>query len=158
MASLSHGLLFAAEFLLGGEQKGSATRRRAASTAYYALFHRLSALCASQLMGAPEATPMHWRAYRALEHRQAREALTRSEEFKARIGTAFAELQDIRQWADYSSASHPDEAKAKLRKTFVLGEARDCVARAREAIDLINRLDKTARRRLTTLLLVRDRR
>ncbi len=158
MPALSDELMKTAETLLGGVQPGSAARRRAASTAYYALFHRLSALCANRLMGPYDATPLHWRAYRALEHKQVKEALARSDEFKAQFGASFSELQDIRHWADYSVSSHPEDDKAKARKKFGANDARDCLRTAKEAISFIDNLDGAARRRLATLLIVRDRR
>ena len=158
MPFLAEDFLTLADQLLPSAKRNGAARRRAVSTCYYALFHRLAALCATQLMGKPEATAPHWRAYRALEHRQCRDALTRSDEFRAQIGTPFAKLQDVRQWADYSSAPHFNEEKLELREAFTLSEARECVSLARQTLEAIDALDKPARRRLATLLLVRDRR
>ena len=158
--SLSSNLLSLAELLLDdmGRLPTGAARRRAASTAYYALFHRLSSLCATQLMGAPQANSTYWRAYRALEHRPARSALARSDEFRVSLGAVFAELQDIREWADYSCALHHNEKNVELGKSFTTSEAQECVGLARQGIETIDRLDMPAKRRLSTLLLVRDRR
>ncbi len=158
--ALSNNFLIAAEILLEDVLPTSGARRRAASTAYYALFHRLCELCAWILMGVPdrEPTPSYRRAYRALDHGKVREALARSDEFRAQIGAAFLELQDIREWADYSSTPHPNDAQTRLREAFSVEEARASVERAREAIARIDQLDLGATRRLATLLLVRERR
>jgi uncharacterized protein (UPF0332 family) len=158
MPSLSRKLLHVAEEIVAPPRLADAFRRRAVSTAYYALFHRFCALCASHLMGQDETADLHRRAYRALEHSQARRALKQSNEFATSLGAAFEELQDIRSWADYSSAPHYNEQSVELGKAFTPGEARACVEKARQAIETINNLDKPARRRLATLLLVRDRR
>ena len=46
MATLPENMLATAELLASARPLGSATLRRAVSTAYYALFSRLAALCA----------------------------------------------------------------------------------------------------------------
>ena len=158
MPSLSTELLVLAQSLLAQRAVSDAGRRRAASTAYYALFHRLCALCANQLMGPPASDPLHRRAYRALEHRQVREALARGDDFAAALGADFAKLQDVRHWADYSSATHYNEREVELGKAFTVSEARDCLELAKRAIASIDGLEMRARRRLATQLLVRDRR
>ena len=147
-----------AQILLEGPQPGSAALRRAASTAYYAVFQRLSALCAQCLSRARVSSPEYRRAYRVLEHKQVRDALSRSADFKASLGVPFGELQDIRQWADYNVSTHPDEAYARSGKRFKIWEARDSVETAREVIAFIDNLDPPTRRRLAALLIVRDRR
>ena len=108
-------------------------------------------------MGIPEATPIYRRAYRALDHGKVRNALARSDEFKAHIGAAFLELQDLREWADYNTSLHPDDALTMSGEAFSVAEARASVERAREAIAKIDQLDRGATRRLATLLLVQDR-
>ena len=83
--------------------------RRAVSTAYYALFHCLAACCADTLVGGSGANrdADAWRqAYRALQHRQARQrsesATHRSFPSEvARFATLFADMQDRRHAADY---------------------------------------------------------
>ena len=158
MASLADEFLAVAEALVEGTNSGDAVSRRVASTSYYALFHRLCGLCADQLLGAVDTAQMRRRAYRALEHRQVRSALNERDEFAAILGAPFEELQDIRHWADYSPTPHWNEQKVKFNKAFTTGDALDCLNKARDAINAIDRLDDPARRRLATLLLVRERR
>jgi hypothetical protein len=159
MANLYENSLKVAELLLGGAQPGSAARRRAVSTAYYALFQRLSSLCAICLSRAGANSEEYRRAYRALDHRQARDALSRSETlFKRNLADTFAELQDVRHWADYSVSTHPDEAVAQAGKRFALNDARDYVIKARQAVEFVDSLDPPSRQRLAVLLVVRDRR
>ena len=81
---------------------------RAVSTAYYGLFHCLARTCADGLAGRSRSVgnrPMWRRAYRALEHGQAR---TRCEnapswfpEEVREFGRMFATQQDRRHFADY---------------------------------------------------------
>jgi hypothetical protein len=151
-------MLRVAEILLDGKQPGPAARRRAASTAYYSVFQRLSALCAWCLSGSKVSSPEYRRAYRVLDHKQVRDALSRSAEFNVNLGAPFARLQDIRQWADYNVSTHPDETEAQAGKPFTMGDARKCVIKAREAIEFVDSLDPPSRRRLAVLLIVRDRR
>lgn len=159
MANLYENSFKVAELLLGGVQPGSAARRRAVSTAYYALFQRLSSLCAHCLSQARPNSGEYRRAYRALDHRQVREALSRSETFfKSNLADIFAELQDVRHWADYSVSPHPDEEGAKEGRRFALNDARDYVIKARQAIEFVDSLDPPTRQRLAVLLVVRDRR
>ena len=81
---------------------------RAVSTAYYALFHCPARTCADGLAGRSRSVgnrPMWRRAYRALEHGQAR---TRCKDVPPSFpegmrdfGQTFAELQGKRHLADY---------------------------------------------------------
>src|SRR5271156_3336117 len=62
-------LLEAADTLLEERPRSSAFKRRAISTAYYAVFHALAKLCAeSMLPSAVRSTNEYTRVYRALEH------------------------------------------------------------------------------------------
>lgn len=76
-------LLSTAEELVTGAGKNRRPRqsnlRRAASTAYYAMFHCLANCCATTLVGGPNADRSEpaWRqVYRALEHGVARNNCT----------------------------------------------------------------------------------
>jgi len=79
--------------------------RRATSTAYYALFHAISAEAADRLAGA--GAPEWGRVHRALEHRQCRDECARIAKEGA-MGSGirecaghFTTLYDARQRADY---------------------------------------------------------
>jgi hypothetical protein len=159
MERLYDNSLKVSDLLLGGVQPGSAARRRAVSTAYYALFQRLSSLCAQCLARTRVNSELYRRAYRALDHRQIRESLNRAENlFKDNLADEFAELQDARHWADYSVSIHPDEAEAQAGKRLALNDAREYVIMARQAIAFIDALDPPSRQRLAVRLVVRDRR
>ena len=58
----------------GAAQPTKADLRRAVSTAYYALFHCLTAAAADLLTGARPDSPEWRQVYRALEHGKARSA------------------------------------------------------------------------------------
>jgi hypothetical protein len=156
MDELHDNTLNVAESLLTGESFGGAAFRRAVSSAYYSLFQRLSALCASRLSGQNGGSEEYLRLYRVLEHKQVRTALNKSV-FKADLGVRFEQLQDVRQWADYSIAPHPDPDLSAAGRGFSASEARIYVGRAREALHFVNSLDDTAQLKLAVLLIVRDR-
>ena len=95
---------------------------RAAGTAYYALFHCPARTCADGLAGRPRSVgkrPMWRRAYRALEHGQARarckDGPSSFPEGMRDFGQTFAELQGKRHLADYD----PDHL---VRKSDVIAD------------------------------------
>jgi hypothetical protein len=153
MAKLHTNTLRLAESLLIGASFGSAASRRAVSSAYYSLFQRFSSLCASRLSGDDAASEEYRRLYRALEHKQVRTALNKSI-YRAELGARFEQLQDARQWADYSIAPHPDPDAGRR---FSLSEARIYVNKAREALQFVDSLDAAGQLKLAVLLVVRDR-
>jgi hypothetical protein len=152
MDDLHNNTLGVADGLLKGESFAGAAARRAMSSAYYAVFQRLSSLCASRLSGQDPSTEDYRRLYRALEHKQVRTALGKSA-YKAELGVPFAQLQDARQWADYSIAPDPD-------LDLPGGSTRNAQAyidMAREVLQFIDSLDSAAQLKLAILLIVRDR-
>lgn len=86
--------------------------RRAVSTAYYAMFHALSDVCASSFLGArsPDRCERAWtQAYRAVDHRKAREACRKCADeilsFPPAIQSFakyFVTMQALRTQADYN--------------------------------------------------------
>ena len=105
--------------------------RRAVSTAYYAMFHALSASNADCLIGTPhDAVTGHaWtRVYRGLEHRAAKQNLQRDQglfsQLARNFATTFVELQDQRHVADYDPA-----------QTFAVSAVQNWIDRAEEAIN-----------------------
>lgn len=87
-----------------------ANLRRAVSTAYYAMFHCLAAICADLLVGGEgsERSEPAWRqVYRALEHGAARQRCNRPammQRFPAEIqdfAEKFVLMQQKRHQADY---------------------------------------------------------
>lgn len=88
--------------------------RRAVSCAYYAMFHTLAASIADVLVGAAPADRQRWawrQAYRAVDHRPARNKLSRASlggRFPVAIrnfGEVFAVAQQLRHSADYDPHS-----------------------------------------------------
>ena len=91
----------------GHAPPAQARLRRAAGTAYYAMFHCLAASAADLFIGT-ERNPAWHRTYRALEHGRARSAYRQAQtmrEFPVEIrdfAEAFVTLQKARQEADYA--------------------------------------------------------
>lgn len=156
MDKLHNDTLDLAESLLNGESFGSASLRRAISSAYYSVFQRLSSLCASRLSGPNQGSEEYQRLYRALDHRQVRTALNKSI-FSSELGFRFALLQDARQWADYSIAPHPESTKSTVGVGISPSEALIIISKAREALQFVESLDAAAQLKLAVLLIVRDR-
>ena len=97
--------------------------RRAASSAYYALFHTVSNAFADLLVGdtpAARASDEWNQAYRALDHRQLRRQCARSSDVLRyhpdlrRFAQTFVDLQDLRHEADYSPHANFDQARVDL--------------------------------------------
>src|SRR5215204_6549875 len=96
-----------------GRRPREAFMRRAASTAYYAVFHALWRLCADELIGGSRAKTVAWgRVYRAVEHQGAKKTLLSNEATAigpavASFGRAFASLQEARHDAGLQSSVLP---------------------------------------------------
>jgi len=89
--------------------ESSATRRRAVSTAYYAVFHALAKSCASILLRSIDKhSDIYERVYRALDHGPLKNAfMTKDGPLKYRqtlrdIGELVIQLQSERHRADYT--------------------------------------------------------
>ena len=148
MATLPENMLATAELLAGEKAPlGSATLRRAVSTAYYALFSRLAALCAKQIARAEVASDSFRSVYRAIEHGSALRALGGHRGFGLPLGENFKRLQEARHWADYSIDPHPDSDRAAAGIRFTRAEALRFVALARETVGFIDRLAPDAKQR-----------
>lgn len=132
-----------------GRRPRDAFMRRAVSTAYYALFHALSRMCAEELVGADRRAAAWQRVYRALDHRTAKTALQGREAsvIAPGLGAAFVRLQDRRHQADYDPrpfGHNYDEALALVRQ-------------ARTAMEELTAPSSDQRRSLATLLLFKAR-
>src|SRR4051794_6735269 len=162
MAFLYENLLAVAEALLDLRDVGTAGRRRAISTAYYAAFRRLASLCAASL--ATDRDDFET-VLRSLNHKSLLKDL-KSEKAKslfaasgvgAGIGALFEALLNAREWADYSSAptivADKTKAEAKLTRT----EAAKFVNDARTIIAALDGLDGAARQKLAILLTIQKR-
>jgi uncharacterized protein (UPF0332 family) len=144
MATMVSRLLDAAELSIEDGGNSSAFRRRAVSTAYYAVFHALAKHCADELL-QPIAGHSHeyHRAYRALEHGTLKSAFSRHSSKNLReIGALVVKLQSERHRADYLPP---------VRNVFSRSEAQNLVGEARKAVVRIESLNKQERQTLATL-------
>ena len=137
----------------GGLNLRQAALRRAVSTAYHAVFHALSFICADGLVRWSR-TDLVRKAYRSLGHAVARHRLAAigaqagQRQSVKRISAAFGNLQKNRLDADYESP----------RSLFSRGDAKALINQPREAMDLLAALSLDERRALAVeLLLVRSR-
>ncbi len=159
MATLPENMLTTAELLASVKNPlGSAALRRSVSTAYYALFSRLAALCAGRIARADPASDSYRSIYRAIDHGHALKALGSHGEFGLPLGANFKRLQEARHWADYSAEPHPDAERAAAGSRFARSEAQQFVALARETIGYVDTLGPDAKQRLAVLLVARSRR
>lgn len=136
-----------------GRRPREAFMRRAVSTAYYAVFHALSRMCADELIGGGRAkTPAWGRVYRGIDHQAAKKALLSPEAGSispavVAFGRAFASLQEARHEADYNPVFFG----------YFYEETRAQIERARQAIDDLNAMSSDDRRTLATLVLFKPR-
>lgn len=124
--------------------------RRAATTAYYAVFHALAKMCADQLVGASRPWDLYTPLYRSLDHGAARKTFERARKGLpggdvTTIGLAFISLQDARIEADY----FPEPFKYSRR------EVKDLILEARSAVAAIDSLPSEIKLRLAVQFLTR---
>lgn len=130
-----------------------ASRRRAAATAYYAVFHALAEMCADRFVGASESPRAYVPIYRALDHQAARNRLEQARTDPAlkgaieRIRIAFVNLQDKRIEADYVPGAF----------SYSRQEVSDLITEARTAVDAIDRLPPETKLLLAVRLLTKTR-
>jgi hypothetical protein len=130
-----------------------ASLRRAVSSAYYALFHGLAALCAEALVGWSKPWAVFTPVYRSLDHGSAKRLFERDREGKvlgadvAKIGRVFASLQQARYIADYDPEPFP----------YGRQETQELIDQARQAVVSIGRLSPETRLKLAVGLIVKQR-
>lgn len=144
-------LLDAAE-QLGKTAHSSAFKRRAVSTAYYAVFHALAKSCADVLMPIAKPASEYERVYRAPAHATVKDILggarLREHPVLGPIGALVAVLHSERERADYLPP---------MLGLFSSRETRRLVRQARSAVTKIEALDEGDRRTLATELLFKKR-
>jgi len=162
MAFIYENLLAVADALLDVKNVGTAGRRRAISTAYYATFRRFASLCAASLASDGDDFET---VLRSLNHRSLLKDL-KSEKAKALFASAgttteiaelFEALLNAREWADYSSAPTIVADKAKGGTKLTRADAAKFVSDARAIIATLDGLDESARRKLAILLTIPKR-
>jgi uncharacterized protein (UPF0332 family) len=140
-------LLEAAELLIQQGGDSSAFRRRAVSTAYYAVFHALAKHCADELLPIARNSDEYERVYRTLEHGSLKPAFSKgSSKNLEEIGNLVVKLQSERNRADYLPP---------ITNLFSRSETETLIDEARKAITKIESLNKRERQTLATALLFR---
>lgn len=131
-----------------------ASLRRAVSTAYYAVFNALAGLCADEMVGWSRPWEAFTPIYRSLEHTTARNLLNKARNQQlygpdvARFATAFLELQEAREEADYN----PEPFRYRR------DDVRRLVGDARIAVETLRSLTSPTRLLLASHLVQRRKR
>ncbi|WP_375413393.1 hypothetical protein [uncultured Bradyrhizobium sp.] len=125
-------------------------KRRAVSTAYYAVFHALAKLCADELLQG-RGSNEYERVYRALDHGTLKTAfknkpLNQIPEIVT-IGNRAVELQSERMRSDYLPS----------QRLYTKNQCLDLVHSARIAVRSFGRLSAEQRRTLAVHLLFKNR-
>lgn len=131
--------------------------RRAASCAYYAMFHILCRCCADSMAGENPTTPLakeKWKqVYRALDHGQAKricDAKPGMDKFPTEIkefATLFVETQRQRHEADYNPNA-----------TLTQSEVQQSITETRRAIAKLGRVPAESQKLFAAHLLIRTKR
>ena len=146
-------LLALAEELAENSGKSLTLRRRAVSTAYYAVFHALAKLCAHELLGdrIDLRSQEYIRVYRSLEHGTLKTAFNAPPLNRVvtlqKIGSSVVELQSERIRSDYLPP----------QSLYTRDQCRDLVESAKSAIGAIAALSQGDRRSLAVSLLFKNR-
>ena len=129
-----------------------ASRRRAVSTAYYAVFHALARCCAGELLaGEEQFSDNYVRVYRALDHGPLKTAfnshpLIDNQGLRA-LGGLVVRLQGERHRADYL----PDQ------RVFTPAQCKELIDIAKTAVEDLTGLSSQNRRTLAVALLFKNR-
>lgn len=151
--SMVDRLLSAAQDLLKSNLRSAAYRRRAVSTAYYAVFHALAKLCAEALLkDASRDDDAYSKVYRALDHGPLKnlfvQAPLKDHPTIKLFGSDIVKLQTERHRADYSP---PD------KDLFKPSEVEEIIRQARFVVGELNKLNESDRLLLATCLLFKER-
>jgi hypothetical protein len=146
-------LLALAEELAEKSSRSPTLRRRAVSTAYYAVFHTLAELCADELIGAESGgrSNEYIRIYRSLDHGALKTAFGAAPlngvTALQSIGNRVVRLQSERIRSDYL----PQQA------LYATEQSIDLVKSAKVALLSIAELSRGDRRTLAVHLLLKNR-
>jgi len=137
--------------LLDERKPRQTSLRRAISSAYYALFHAVAALCADELVGRSKPWNVYAPIYRTLDHGRAKDVLKRllagSVGDIAIVGQTFILLQERRHVADYDPSPLPMGRRETL----------DLIDQTKRATARLDTLGKNDRLFLATQLIARTR-
>ncbi len=127
---------------------GKALRRRAISTAYYAVFQALCYVLVDVIVGWAAGSDVIEPVFRSLGHRVAVSGLRSANDPDLQaIGALVARLQKKRLDADYLPPGYNPSAE----------EAIDVIRQAQQADELIHRLNPGQRRRLVAAFVTKGR-
>jgi hypothetical protein len=140
----------------------SVFRRRAVSTAYYAVFHALMRLCTKELLGSSKPETAEYEiVYRALNHGPLKDAFNRGPlrtvPSLKRIGDRVIELQTARNLADYLPMGRFNKTRAADEKPKApILSCRKLVTSARSTVQMIDSLSPDNRRTLAVHLIFKN--
>jgi uncharacterized protein (UPF0332 family) len=150
--SMVQSLLRLADDTARNGARNATFKRRAVSTAYYALFHAIAEMCARELLGGASANSYEFeRVYRALEHGSLKNVfntppLNANLQLK-QIGVLVAQLQSERHRSDY----------LPMRRLYTAKTCAQHLASAKLAIALLEGLGRDERKALAVSLLFKNR-
>ena len=152
MATMVDRWLELAEFLVKTHPRSSAMRRRAVSSAYYALFHAVAKVCTDEIAAAVgRASAEYDLVYRSLSHEAVRRAFKEgplaANKRLSGIGESFAQLQTERIKADYMPP---------VLDVIAPSKAEELVAEAKRALAELEALSDGDRQMLVVRLLIKD--
>jgi hypothetical protein len=136
----------------GGTNLRKAAMRRSVSGVYYAVFHALCFVCASELIGWSQENELLEPIYRLPDHGTAKKRLKGRDAASigpavVDIGNNFIDLQEARNAADYSPPAMPVRHDETLR----------LIALAGQTVTLIENLTTDERRKVAVLLIAKPR-
>lgn len=150
--SMSQSLLRLADETARNGAQNAAFKRRAVSTAYYAVFHSIAELCAREMLGGARADSYEFeRVYRSLEHGSLKSffntpPLSANAQLRP-IGMLVAQLQSERHRSDY----------LPMRRLYSSKTCAQHLASAKLAVALLEALGKEDRKTLAVTLIFKNR-
>lgn len=150
--AMADGLLRLAEEIAERGGGSRTLKRRAVSTAYYAVFHAIASLCANEILPRANKNSAEFeRVYRALEHGSLKSELQKAplkdNERLRKIGALVLRLQSERHRSDY----------LPTQRLYTTETCAEHLESARLAMTLLKLLDEQDRRTLAVALLFKNR-
>lgn len=132
----------------GSDNLRKVMRRRAISSAYYAVFQAVCFIFTDTIVRWSSANDVVEPVFRSLDHKLVKNKLSSSSDPQLRaIGIIFARLQEMRYDADYAPPAHNP----------TIAETTVAIQDALSIVTLIDALDPGQRRHLTASLIAKPR-